>query len=507
MLLVAVCIVVTAAYGIRGVRAQLKPLCTVSEIQSAVKSPGVWERSNETSAQRTHASDGQRKQRQRCPFVPGRYLCEDSVHDDKEWLYRTEWLADCHIPEIEEVAASVKPRRILLVGDSHLRQPFIQIACRWHNQGVLGTMDLYKDSTPFVYDSAKQVPPPPCHSYSAADYPKFFVGIKRGRENVARDSYDWLPKKPETFLQQKNISRCGDQFRAQNGAVEAGLTCVTSSNGATEVCYIHVRTWLSSGCHLKGTMQNLEAYTGHSGGKEAHCRDAIMDRVATWATGKSTRTGNEWWGEHPANADFFISSVAKRAPFDTVVFNKYGAPHAQHAALQHTLAARGFTGKVLFVPNFNNGFRKIVDDEKTTLKIKRDVGGRGDATNDVKDPSTTNFTKGDALESHRQGRSWWAGSLALTKLIASREGDSKANLFTVHGKGHQLSHFDPVTSVESPFESSACRERATGIHKFRVPPSFITRPGKCAGESHFCMPGGAVNQITKYILAAAVANV
>ena len=549
VLLVAVGVAVAAPPALGGGHL---PLCTVSEIQHAVRQSGFWERSNETSAQRTHTADGRRKQRKRCPFAPGRYLCEDSVFDDREWWYRTNWKGQCDIPEIEEVGSSVKPHRILLVGDSHLRQSYIQAACTWHHNDVLGTMDLFVDGMPYLYDSAQQGTPFPCHAYSRRAYPKFFIGVRRGEEDVAPNSYDWLPKNPKRILRQQNVSVCAD---TQTNAV----SCLASSNGATEICFVHVRYWLAHGCTLgvplvvskKGSACDCPrthscvkpngrcSGTGHdessaycknnrcgqaycesvygansyckngrivpttSTQNETHCRNAIMDRVASWATGgKEARTGNETWGG-PAIGGF-VSKVAKKGPFDTVVFNEYGAPKQQHAALKDTLYARKFRGKLLFVPNFQPGYRRVVEENTATLQIDATPPSQEqlDADN-AKDPSTLQLTSEEAAESHRQGGSWWTGSLSLSNLIASRQSDSKACIYTMESP-NRMTHLDPVTGAERALEASACRE----YHESRVPPSFMNRAGTegCYHETHYCMPGGPVEAITKYILAAAVAG-
>jgi hypothetical protein len=365
-----------------------------------------------------------------------------------------------------------------------------------------------------LYNSSEQRDQFPCHAIARTDFQKFLIGVQRGQNDTPSGGYDWLPKNPEQVLEKLGITLCSD-------STGSGLVCLSSSNGATEVCFIHVRRWLSSlGVN---SMDILEPCGGST--HEEEQRNRIMARVAMWVTGGNARAEKE--GVVPAKEGDFISNVAKKGPFDTVVFNYYGAPKKYHTVLKTELARRKFKGKLLFVPSYPFGHRKAFGPDTLQLTIaetraqggkdinknvpppdKRGVGSRyGEISplfgSGAEDPLTLHLSDEHALESHQQGRSWWTGSLTLYELIASRNLDAKASIFEDHGH-KKMSPFDPKTGVKGK-GASVCREMPnTTSLALRVPQSFQNRPGQCFEESHFCMPG-PIEQIAKFILASAVA--
>ena len=306
---------------------------SVCDVELAISTGGKWVRK----------SVNQKEPRgNRCPFVAARYTCEQSEFDSREWQYVPATVTSS-IPTIEEVGNARSPNRILLAGDSNLRQVYQTIACRWHSANVLGYIELFPvneqgEPKVAVYDRTNMSALLPCHGLATSDLQGFHVGTDDR----------WRPRSPWKKLEEAGIVSC-KEYPDYNMA--GGLACIVSSNNAQEICFIHARIWWKAKFPL-----NL--MSGATNKKEYS-----FDRLSEWVSG---RTGKEPTSIRP----IFHSEVAKKGAFDTLVVNDYlFEGHEKQRALEEKLSVYGFGGKVIIVPKYKKGIRQKLPPNERILNV------------------------------------------------------------------------------------------------------------------------------------------
>lgn len=252
-----------------------------------------------------------------CPFMKPNFNCIGRKTSASQWTFQPEMPQGCGVPEIEESLHALAGQRMLLCGDSHMRQVLVEVSC--------GFQDL------LLQNHGHSAPFPPSDWLPISPLENFYP-----EEALKRWAADWA--NASGFAQQAN--QTSGQFLREHAKRyytilqenNAELSVVKFKNGL-QIWYLYVR----------GVAQPEQA-----------CLDVAhrLDKVS----------GNIDLGEKSPNTRWVVKADDLNQ-FDHIVVNEYIGIQD----LVTKLAKVGYRQKLFLIPSWTEGLLTSVGPQPTKV--------------------------------------------------------------------------------------------------------------------------------------------